>query len=133
MENSDVIWAQNVVERWAIKKAVSAPRVITISITKEKMLSGYQNNTIILDEKAWDKEDLLGRILLLANPFGYHIQCASGIEPDDDKAWELATELVLLELELLETATGVTMTRLMRIKKINNLTILLEALPAKKG
>ena len=62
-----------------------------------------------------------------------YIVSASGIKPDDGKAWELATELVLLELELLETATAIRMTRLIRITKINNLTTLLEALPAKKG
>ena len=121
MENSDVMWAQKVIDRWAIKKAVPAPRVTTISTMEEKMLSGYQNNTIILYERAWDKQDLLGKILLLANPFGYHIQYALGQKPDDDKAWELATELVLLEIELLATATGVEMTQLMKIKKINNM------------
>lgn len=121
MENSDVAWAQKVIDRWAIKKAVPAPRVTTVSATKEKMLSGYQNNTIILYGKAWDKQDLLGKILLLANPFGYHIQCASGVEPDDEKAWELASELVLLEFELLADARGVTTTQLMKIKRVTDL------------
>lgn len=110
-----------------------APRVTTISTIKEKMLSGYQNNTIILYEKAWDKQKLLGKILLLAKPFGYHIQCASGIKPDDEKAWELARELVLLEFELLATATGVTMTQLMRMKKINDLDDFAVGAARKKG
>lgn len=133
MENSDVRWAQKVIDRWAIKKAVLAPRVTTISTMEEKILSGYQNNTVILYERAWDKQDLLGKILLLANPFGYHIQCVLGQKPDDDKAWELATELVLLEIELLATATGVEMTQLMRMKKINDLDDFAGGAAHKKG
>ena len=133
MEKADVIWAQNIVERWAIKKAVPVPRVTTISATKEKMLSGYQNNTIILYEKAWGKEDLLGKILMLANPFGYHIQCASGIGPDDEKAWELAHELVVTEVELLADARDVTTTRLMKTKRITDLDDSAGGTARKKG
>ena len=133
MENSDVTWAQKIVERWAIKKGVPAPRVTTIAATKEKMLSGYQNNTIILYEKAWDKEDLLGKILMLANPFGYHIYCASGIEPDNEKVWGLAHELVVTEVELLADARDVTTTRLMKTKRITDLDDSAGGTARKKG
>ena len=127
MEDRDVTWAQNVVDRWSVKKAVPAPRVTTISTSEEIALSGYQNPTIILNEKAWDKQELVGKILLLADVFSYHAQCASGAEPDDEKASELAHELVLLEVELWSDATGVRMTRLMNIKTISKLMSLLEA------
>jgi hypothetical protein len=52
------------------------------------MLWGYKDATIILSEKAWDKQELPGRILLLADPFSYHVQWASGTEPNGKKAWE---------------------------------------------
>lgn len=127
MEDRDVTWAQNVVDRWSVKKEVPAPRVTTISTSEEIALSGYQNPTIILNEKAWDKQELVGKILLLADAFSYHARCASGAEPDDEKASELAHELVLLEVELWSDATGVRMTRLMNIKTISKLMSLLEA------
>lgn len=126
MEDRDVTWAQNVVDRWSVKKEVPAPRVTTISTSEEIALSGYQNPTVILNEKAWDKQELVGKILLLADAFSYHAQCASGAEPDDEKASELAHELVLLEVELWSDATGVRMTRLMNIKTISKLMSLLE-------
>ena len=132
MEDRDVTWAQNVVDRWSVKKAVPAPRVATISTSEEIALSGYQNSTIILNEKAWNRQDLAGKILLLADPFSYHVQCASGTEPDDEKADELARELVVYEVELWSDATGVKMTRLMKTKTINNLMSLLEARPTEK-
>jgi hypothetical protein len=31
MKDRDVAWAQNIVERWSVKKAVPAPMVTTIS------------------------------------------------------------------------------------------------------
>ena len=132
MEDRDVTWAQNIVDRWSVKKAVPLPRLTTISTSEEIALSGYQDSTIILNEKAWDKQDLLGKILLLADAFSYHAQCASGAEPDDEKVSELAHELVLLEFELWSEATGVRMTRLMKIKTINDLMSLLEARPARR-
>ena len=131
MEDRDVMWAQKVVDRWSIKKAVPAPKVTTISTSDEITLSGYQDSTIILNERAWDKEDLAGKILLLADPFSYHIQCALGHEPDEEKADELARELVVYEVELWSDATGVKMTRLMNIKTISKLISLLEARPAR--
>ena len=132
MEGRDVMWAQNIVDRWSVKKAVPAPRVTPISTSEKITLSGYQNSTIILNEKAWDKQDLAGKILLLADPFSYHVQCASGTEPDDEKADELARELVVYEVELWSDATGVKMTRLMKIKTISKLISLLEPRPAGK-
>ena len=132
MEDSDVTWARRVIERWAIRKAVPAPRVTTISTAKERMLSGYQNNAIILYEKAWDKEKLPGKIMLLADPFSYHIQCALGHEPDDEKADELARALAVYEVELWSDATGVKMTRLMKIKRISKLMTLVEPRPASR-
>jgi len=131
MEDRDVTWAQNVVDRWSVQKEVPAPRVTTISTSEEITLSRYQDSTIIVNEKAWDKQELAGKILLLANPFSYHVQCASGTEPDE-KAWELARELVVLEVELWSEATGVRITRLMKIKTINNLMSLLDARPARR-
>lgn len=132
MENRDVTWAQNVVDRWSVKKAVLVPRVTTISRSREIALSGYRDSTVIVNEKAWDKQDLAGKILLLADPFSYHVQCASGTEPDDEKADELARELVVYEVELWSDATGVKMTRLMKIKTISKLISLLEPRPAGK-
>jgi len=132
MEDRDVTWGQNVVDRWSVRNAVPAPSVTTISTSEEITLSGYRDSTVIVNEKAWDKQDLAGKILLLADPFSYHVQCASGAEPDNEKASELAQELVLLEFELWSDATGVRMTRLMKTKTINNLMSLLEARPTEK-
>ena len=127
MENSDVTWDQNVIDRWSVKKAVPAPRVTTVSKSEEITLSGYQNSTIILNEKAWGKQELVGKILLLAQPFSRHVQCVSSTELDDKEESELAGELVLLEVELWSDATGVRMTRLMNIKTISKLMSLLES------
>jgi hypothetical protein len=132
MEDRDVMWAQKVVDRWSIKKGVPAPKVTTISTSDENTLSGYQNSTIILNERALDKEDLAGKILLLADPFGYHIQCALGHEPDEEKADELARELVVYEVELWSDATGVQMRQLMKIKTISKLMSLLEPQPTRR-
>jgi hypothetical protein len=52
MKYGDLTWAQNFIERWAIRQAVPAPNVITISTNKEKLLSGYKTNTIFVNEKA---------------------------------------------------------------------------------
>jgi len=132
MEDRDVMWAQKVVDRWSIKKAVPAPKVTTISTSDEITLSGYQDSTIILNERAWDKEDLAGKILLLADSFSYHIQCALGHEPDEERSDELARELVVYEVELWSDATGVQMRKLMKIKTISKLMNLLEPQPTRR-
>lgn len=126
MQRGDLTWAQNVVERWAIREAVPAPKVTTILTSKEKLLSGYKINTIVLNEKAWDMLKMDGKILLLAQPFSYHVQYAFGTDTDDEKAHELALELVLYEIELWSDATGVKMTRLMNIKSVSKLISLLD-------
>lgn len=130
MKDADVAWAQNVVNRWSIKKSVPAPQVMAIPTSEEIPLSGYRDSTIILNEKAWDKLDLAGKLLLLADPFSHHVQCASGTVTTDEEMGELAGELVVLEVELWSDATGVGMTQLMRIKTISKLMNLLEARPA---
>lgn len=130
MNNADVAWAQNVIDRWSVKKSVPAPTVTTIAKSEEIPLSGYIDFTIIVNGEAWVKHDMLEKILLLAKPFSYHVQCTSGAEFDKEKASELASELVLLEVELWSDATGVRMTRLMKIKPISKLMSLLRARPA---
>jgi hypothetical protein len=130
VEESDIAWAQNVVDRWSVKTAVPAPSVTTISTSKEITLSAYQNSTIIVSEKAWDRQNLSGKLLLLANPFGYHVQSFSNTKHNDERAWELIRELVVLEVELWSDATGVKMAQLMKIKTIKNLMCLLAARPA---
>ena len=132
MQDADLEWAQRVINRWSIKKAVPAPKVTMIPPCEEIPLSGYQASTVIVNQKAWDKEDLLGKIMLLANPFGYHVQRISGAETDDKEAWELAHELVVVEVELQADARGVSSTRLMRLKSIADLDAAAEAAKRKR-
>ena len=131
MKEGDLTWAQNVIDRWSVKKAVPPPMVTTIATGEEIPLSGYIDSTIIVNGKAWAKHDMLGKLLLLADAFSYHVQCVSGIESDDEKARELAGERVVLEVEVWADATGVQMTRLMKIRSISKLMSLLEARPAR--
>ena len=121
IERNDVLWAQRVIDRWAIKKAVPTPMVTTIATGDEIPLSGYLDSTIIVNGKAWNKNDILGKLLLLADAFSYHVQHVSGVAPDDEKASQLACELVLLEIELLADARGTNMTRVMNTKRIADL------------
>lgn len=130
MQDADVVWAQNVVDRWSTKKSVPAPRVTTIPTDEEVPLSGYRDSAIILNQKVWDKLDLAGKLLLLADPFSYHVRCASGTVTTDEEMSELARELIVLEVELWSDATGVRMTRLMKIEAISKLMSLLKARPA---
>ena len=118
MEKSGVIWAQNIVDRWAAEKAIPAPRVRMTSRMKQRMLGRYKDNTIFLYQKAWCENDLHGKILVLAHEFGHHIQHTLGLEYDDDNASALGRELVDLELRVLSEARGVTVAVLM--KEINN-------------
>lgn len=120
MEKTDVIWAQNVIERWSTEKAIPAPRVRMTSRMKQRMLGRYKDNTISLYQKAWREDDLLGKILVLAHEFGHHIQHTSGLEFDDDNASELGRELVDLELRKLAEVRGVTVAGLMKMKEIND-------------
>jgi hypothetical protein len=120
MEKTDVIWAQNVIERWSTEKAIPAPRVRMTSRMKQRMLGRYKDNTISLYQKAWREDDLLGKILVLAHEFGHHIQHTSGLEFDDDNASELGRELVDLELQKLAEVRGVTVAGLMKMKEIND-------------
>ncbi len=120
MEKTDIIWAQNIVNRWAAEKAISAPRVRMTSRMKQRMLGRYKDNTIFLYQKSWCEDDLLDKILVLAHEFGHHIQHTSGLEFDDDNASELGKEFVDLELRILAEARGVTMVGLMKLKEVNN-------------
>ena len=120
MEKTDVVWAQNILNRWAAEKAIPAPRVRMTSRMKQRMQGRYKDNTISLYQKAWREDDLLGKILLLAHEFGHHIQRTSGLEYDEDSASELGSEFVDLELRILAEARGVTMAGLMKLKEVNN-------------
>jgi len=120
IENNDIIWAQNIVDRWAAEKAIPSPRVRMISRIKQGMLGRYKDNTIFLGKKSWHEDDLLGKILLLAHEFGHHIQHTSGLEYYDDNASALGRELVDLELRILAEARGTTVGELMKMKEINN-------------
>jgi len=120
MEKTDVIWAQNVIERWSTEKAIPAPRVRMTLRMKQRMLGRYKDNTISLYQKAWREDDLLGKILVLAHEFGHHIQHTSGLEFDDDNASELGREFVDLELRKLAEVRGVTVAGLMKMKEIND-------------
>jgi len=120
MEKTDVIWAQNVIERWSTEKAIPAPRVRMTSRMKQRMLGRYKDNTISLYQKAWREDDLLGKILVLAHEFGHHIQHTSDLEFDDDNASELGREFVDLELRKLAEVRGVTVAGLMKMKEIND-------------
>ena len=123
MEKTDVIWAQNVIERWSTEKAIPAPRVRMTSRMKQRMLGRYKDNTISLYQKAWREDDLLGKILVLAREFDHHIQHTSGLEFDDDNASELGREFVDLELRKLAEVRGVTVAGLMKMKEINDLEV----------
>ena len=125
MQDGDVEWARNVVDRWSTKKAVPAPRVTTTPTSEEIALSGYQDSTIILNEEAWVKLELAGKLLLLADPFSYHVRCVSDTVNTDEEMSELARELIVLEVELWADATGVGMTKLMRMKSVGKLRDLL--------
>ena len=120
MENTDVVWAQNVVERWSIEKAIPVPRVRMTSRMKKRMLGRYKDNTIFLYQKPWREDDLLGKILVLAHEFGHHIQHTASIQGDDDNASELGKEFVDQELRMLAEARGVTVAGLMKLKEVNN-------------
>ncbi len=126
MQHDDLIWAQNVVERWAIRQAVPAPNVTTVLTSIKELLSGYGDNTIVVNENAWDKEKMDGKVLLLAKPFSYYIKYAFDPETNDEKAHKLALELALYELELWSDATGVEIMRLMSIKSVSKLRSLLD-------
>ena len=127
MQDTDVGWAQRVVDRWSVKKSVPAPRVITVPTGMDIPLSGYLDSLIIVNEKAWDRLDFPGKLLLLADPFSYHVQCSSERITTDDEISQLASELVVTEVELWSDATGVRMTRLMSLKSISKLMKLMEA------
>ena len=120
MEDSDVIWARNVVARWATEKGVPSPRVRMTSRIKQGVLGRYKDDTIFLHQKTWNEDDLLGRILVLAHEFGHHIQYTLGLEYGDDNASVLGRELVDLELRGIAEARGVTVPELMKMKEINN-------------
>ena len=118
MEKTDVIWAQNVVDRWAAEKAIPVARVRMTSRMKQRMLGRYKDNTIFLYQKSWCEDDLLGKILVLAHEFGHHIQTTSGLGFDEDNASELGREFVDLELRVLAEARNVTVAAL--LKEINS-------------
>ena len=120
MEKSDVIWAQNIIDRWAAEKAIPSPRVRMISRMKQRMLGRYKDNTIFLYQKPWREDDLLGKILVLAHEFGHHIQKTLSLGFDEDNASALGREFVDVELRILAEAMGVTVAALMKMKKINN-------------
>ena len=120
IEKTDVVWAQNVIDRWAAEKAIPVARVRMTSRMKQRMLGRYKDNTITLYQKAWREDDLLGKILVLAHEFGHHIQKTSGLETDEDSASELGREFVDLELRMLAEARGITVANLMKLKEINN-------------
>jgi len=120
MEDSGVMWAQNVVDRWAVTKAIPVPRVRMTSRMKQGMLGRYKDNTVFLYQKPWREDDLLGKILLLAHEFGHHIQKTLSLGFDEDSASVLGREFVDVELRILAEARGVTVATLMKMKEINN-------------
>ena len=126
MQDTDVAWAKSVIDRWATKKAVPAPRVTTTAESETIELSGYQDSTIFVNGKAWDKLELAGKLLLLADPFSYHVRCVSDTVYTDKEMSGLARELIVLEVELWSDATGVAMTKLMRTKSVSKLVDLLD-------
>jgi len=121
MQHDDWIWVQNVVERWAIKQAVPAPKVATVLTSTKELLSGYGDNTIVINENAWIKQKVDGKVLLLAKAFSYYIKYDFDPERNDEKAHKLALDLALHELELWSDATGVELLRLMSIKSVSKL------------
>jgi hypothetical protein len=121
MSHDDWIWAQNVVERWAIRQAVPAPKVATVLTSTEELLAGYGDNTIVINENAWDKQRMDGKALLLAKAFRYYIKYDFDPDRNDEKAHKFALELALYELELWSDATGVELLRLMNIKSVSKL------------
>ena len=120
MEDSGVMWAQNVIDRWAAEKAIPVPRVRMTSRMKQGMQGRYKDSTIFLYQKSWREDDLLGKILVLAHEFGHYIQKTLSLGFDEDNASALGREFVDLELQLLAEARGVTEAELMKIKEINN-------------
>ena len=120
MEKTDVVWAQNTVDRWAAEKEIPAPRVRMISRIKKRMLGRYKDNTILLYQKSWCENDFLGNIVVLAHEFGHHIQKTLGLGFDEDNASELGKEFVDQELRILAEARGVTEADLMKMKDISN-------------
>ena len=84
-------------------------------------MSGYGDNTIVINENAWDKEKMDGKVLLLAKAFSYYIKYDFDPERNHEKAYKLALELALYELELWSDATGVELLRLMNIKSLSKL------------
>jgi len=130
MRDADVEWAQNVVDRWSTKKGVPSPKVMSVPTSGEIKLSGYQDSTIIVNGRSWDRLELAGKLLLLALPFGHHVQAVSETVPDDNEIRDMTRELVVIEVELWSDATGVQMTRLMNMKSISKLLSLQNAGPA---
>jgi len=120
MEKTDLIWAQNIVNRWAAEKEILAPRVRMTLRMRQRMQGRYKDNTISLYQKAWREDDLLGKILLLAHEFGHHMQKTLSLGFDEDNASTLGREFVDLEFRILAEARGVTVADLMKMKEINN-------------
>jgi len=120
MGKTDLIWAQNLVNRWAAAKAIPASRVRMTSRMKKGMQGRCKDNIISLYQKYWYEADLLGKISLLAHEFGHHIQKTLGLGFDEDNASALGREFVDLELGMLAEARGVTEAELMKMKEINN-------------
>lgn len=114
VEKTDLIWAQNIVNRWAAEKAMPAPRVRMTSRMKQRMLGRYKDNTIFLYQKSWHEDDLHGKILVLAHEFGHHIQKIFGLGFDEDNASELGRPFVDLELQAMADARGVTVAALLK-------------------
>jgi len=124
MQYDDWIWTQNVVERWAIRQAVPAPKVATILTSTKELYSGYGDNIIVINENAWDKEKMDGKVLLLAKAFSFYIKYTFDTEGNNEKTHKFTLELALYELELWSDATSVELLRLMNIKSVGKLVSL---------
>jgi|GEM_PF-6408236 len=129
MQDSDLTWAQNVINGWATKKAAAAPTVTTIPESEEIPMSRCQDSKIIVNGEAWGKQELADKLLLLADPCICRLRCISDAVKADEEMSELAHELIVLDIELWSDATGVSMTKLMRMKDVKKLTSMLEARP----
>lgn len=117
-------------DRWGTKKAVATPMVTMKPESEEVAVSGYQDSTIMMNEKSWGKMEHAGKLLQLSNQFGYHVPCVSDTVSTDKEMRKLARKIVVPESELWSDATGVRITELVETRAVRKLMSLRQERPA---
>lgn len=57
MEDTDRIWAQTVVNRWAAEQGMLTARVRMTPRMREEKLTRYRDNIVLMYRRAWCEDD----------------------------------------------------------------------------